>query len=372
VATYFQKWFKTTLTQNMFSTIKGGDYYLHAFAVAAANPLSDAQQATLYSCLKTSTCKMGSGKISIGYAESFGGVPLNQAFRMEATAQALIYPQVGTFIYLDANASLSTYISNIRSLISQKVNAIIVNDDFGAAALPVIRQAQQAGIAVILLQPLPGAVAGVDYTTQVASSNACAAWTSQAKLAVQQLGKNKTYALLSGTPGDPYDATWQPCAKNVLSAAGWTDVFNANTNFTPQGEEQAANALLASGKKPDAILYAASGEYILQPYIDQKQTPPVWIGASSNAAMWALYQKADSEGINFPAYIAVAGAWELRPAVTAAVEKSLGMSIPDDVTQPFSTVNLKDVAGLYDPAYPAGTQMVPDVPPAWLQKALSS
>jgi hypothetical protein len=92
-----QDTFHGTMGESNFNAVTGGSYYLHAFSAAVANPLSSAQQSTLFGCLKSEVCNIGAGKDTVAYLDSYGGVPIREAWRMELLSQLLIYPQVGKF-----------------------------------------------------------------------------------------------------------------------------------------------------------------------------------------------------------------------------------------------------------------------------------
>lgn len=369
VAEYLENTFAGTVPADKFEP-----YVLHAFDVAASNPLTDEQQDTLFKCLSEATCEIGPGELTMGYVESNALNPIRRVQRMEAIAQALAYPEVGKIIYTDAGGDLSTFISNFRSLIAQNVDLVFVNSDFGAATLEVTKEAMEAGIKTVIIQGIPGAEEGVDYDVLLGASNACAAWTESANRAIEVLGKDKTYALYTGVPGNAYAGAWQPCWKQTVEAAGWKEVFNGTTDWTPQGTQQAAAALLASGTDPDAIVYDYSPANFIQPYLDAGETPPAFFVAATNAVDWKQYQQAQADGVDFPVYIqAAAGGYTMRPGISAGIEKALGMDgVPSDITTPWVLAQLKDVVQNYDPALPDLTPMVSDVPVEWVVKALSA
>jgi ABC-type sugar transport system substrate-binding protein len=345
---------------------------VNSFAVAEQQ-LTPAQQGLLFHCMSVQTCDTGHGTLVIGLAETNGVNGLRRMWRLEATAQAVATPQVRKVIYLDAHNDLPTFLSNFKSLVSQRVNMIIGAFDFGAAVLPVAKQAMRQGINVISLEAIPKAKAGVDYAVQVGVVDECQTWAQEAQTAVQQLGHNKKYGLYTGPAGNPYFKVWQPCATNVLNAAGWTQVVTGNTGWTPQGEQQAGTALIASGKNPDAIFYDYNSEDLIQPFLDAHKTPPAVFGQSSDAALWKLYQTATAAGSKLTIYVqATAGSWTMRTAVTAGVEKATGQNVPSDISYPFVLTSLSNLIGNYNPAYPAQTPMPPSVPAAWASKALSS
>jgi ABC-type sugar transport system substrate-binding protein len=340
----------------------------------AAKPFTPAQQATLFHCLSVETCVIGKGPLTIGLDETNGVNGVRRLWRLEATAQAMAYPEVGKVIYLDANNDLPTFLSNTRSLISQKVTMIISAFDFGAAVVPVMQQAESAGIDVISMEPIAGAKPNVDYGFLVESEpDTCTTWTQEAQTAVKTLGKNQTYGLYTGPVGNPYGAIWQPCVQKVLDAAGWTEVISGNTDWTPQGEQQAGTALIASGKQVDALFYDYTPENLIESYISAQKTPPAVFVQQNDAGMWKLYRSATASGLRFPVYVqATGGTWDIRGAVTAGVEKAEGKKVPVVVTYPFVLAPLSKLIKGYNTAYPVATPMAPIISPAWAKRALLS
>jgi ABC-type sugar transport system substrate-binding protein len=362
-----QNTFHGTVTSSQFSPI-----VLQSLQIAA-KPLTPAQQTLLLHCLNVETCVIGKGPLTVGLAETNGVNGLRRLWRLEATAQAMAYPEVGKVVYLDAHDDLPTFLSNFRSLISQKVSMIIGAYDFGAAILPVAKQAMKAGIDVISLEAIPGAQAGVDYGVQVGVADECQTWTSEAQTAVKALGNDKTYGFYTGPAGNPYAAVWEPCATKVLAAAGWKEVISGNTDWTPQGEQQAGTALIASGKQVSAIFYDYNSENLIQPFISAHKTPPAIFGQSSDAALWKLYQTAAAAGIHLTVYVeASTSSYTIRAAVTAGVEKAEGQQVNPNVNIPFVLTPLSSLIANFNSAYPAQTPMPAIVSPTLAEEALSS
>jgi ABC-type sugar transport system substrate-binding protein len=151
----------------------------------------------------------------IGLAETNGVNGLRRMWRLEATAQAIATPQVRKVIYLDAHDDLPTFLSNFRSLISQRVNMIMGAFDFGAAVLPVAKQAMRDGIDVISLEAIPNAKAGVDYGVQVGVVDECQTWSQEAQAPVPPAIRTSR----CGSPARPKSSTppagprWSPATR---------------------------------------------------------------------------------------------------------------------------------------------------------------
>ena len=88
-----------------------------------------------------------SGGITIGFSNPQGTQPVLQAFQQALTAAAK--RKGDKVIALNAALSVNQQVSDIQTLISDKVNVIIVFPLAGPALFPVLNQARQAGIKLI-------------------------------------------------------------------------------------------------------------------------------------------------------------------------------------------------------------------------------
>jgi ABC-type sugar transport system substrate-binding protein len=312
----------------------------------AATPLTPEQEQTLSECMQKTECDTGHGDLVVGIADSFGGIPWRQQARMEATAQAIAYPQVRKVIYTDGNANQQQSLANFRSLMAQKVDVIVGYFDFASSMLNLVKQANQQGISVVTyIGPVPGAKGGVDMTSQVLP-DLCAAGTNMAKKTIEAGGDNKTAAMFTGIPGNS-SAPWEDCAKKELEANGWKVVYQGNTQWTPQGEIAAGSDLIASGKPVDAILYDNTGANFFVPYERAKKPVPVIISWANSNQYYKAWQKLP-EGSR-PNFIIDGQTWTSRPAVTAAIEKQLGMDVPGNIVLPQPIVNTADAMKYVEP-----------------------
>src|SRR5438876_546509 len=139
----------------------------------AAEPLTADQNALAMKCWKDSVCETGHGDLTVALADGFGENVWRQVTKMEFIAQALTYPNIKKIIYTSGRNDPTKSISDLRSLIAQKVNVIVVFADASTALLPTIKEATQAGILVVLHNgTYVGGEPGKDYLTTV-SENLC-------------------------------------------------------------------------------------------------------------------------------------------------------------------------------------------------------
>ncbi|MGE4425220.1 MAG: substrate-binding domain-containing protein [Solirubrobacteraceae bacterium] len=305
----------------------------------AAQPLTPEQQAKLAECIGKAECDTGRGDLVVGIADPFGGIPWRQQARVEATAQALAYPQVRKIIYTDGNANQQQSLANFRSLMSRDVDVIVGYFDFASSMLNLIKQAHQRGISVVpYIGPVPGARGGTDIATQVLP-DLCAAGTNMAKRAVDAGGEHKAAALFTGIPGNA-STPWQDCAKKELESNGWKVAHQGNTKWTPQGEISAGSELISTGKPVDAILYDNTGANFFVPYKRAKRPVPViisWANSNQYYKAWKALPKGSR-----PNFIINGQTWTPRPAVTAGIERELGNEVSDQIVLPQPIVDTAD------------------------------
>jgi len=341
----------------------------------AAEPLTQAQLSTAYTCWQNSTCSTGTGgSTTLGIADGFGDNTWRQFTKMEIILQALHYKQVGKIIYTNAHGVLSQFQANIRSLTAQGVKAIVTYDDFGAAAVPAFAAAQREGAKVSsYVGGIPDAP-----TTAVAnqvSANICAAGTAMADTTNTLLGGKGQVAFFNGTPGNPQGEVWNKCAEQEFKAQGGgiTVSYEANTDWTPAGAQQAAAGLVSTGKPVKAILYdyADPLTQVVKAFEQAGRVSPALVTWTSNNALFGVWQQDQGTAKAFDLYYTNGLNWESRVSVTAVLDMLAGQSVPAQLTVPMPFV--KAVKGIYTASLP-GTYPGPSVlvPTALVTKMLGS
>ncbi|OZD13066.1 hypothetical protein CH253_18560 [Rhodococcus sp. 06-156-3C] len=297
----------------------------------AAVPLTPEQQELLTTCLAQTTCETGRGTLTVAFANDTTNAYRN-IYRAEFTAQAIAYPSVKTIIYSNANNSVSAVNANLRSLIAQRVDAIVINSNYAASIVPALQQAQQAGIAVIEAgNPVPENVS--ELVTSVFEPDLCGAWADAGNQLADNVTDGGSYAMYTGIAGNPNAAVWQPCLDTAMTGRGWTQAESGLTEWTPQGTAQAASALIASGRNPAAIAYDYSPEDFVKPYIDQNITPPaVLSGGAVNYSWLNTFEEAQAANLNPRGYLVNSQVWYGRIGVTAALKSLAGEDVAAAVT----------------------------------------
>ncbi|GAA3407761.1 hypothetical protein GCM10018952_02440 [Streptosporangium vulgare] len=109
--------------------------------------------------------------------------------------------------YADGQNNPQKAISDVKALVAQGVEALVVFPDAGEALLPTLREAYKAGVQVVPWTANPGGKPGTDYTTFVGHNtvNDGVTWTRWMCEALGTKGGNVVF--LGGTPGNTQSLT---------------------------------------------------------------------------------------------------------------------------------------------------------------------
>lgn len=334
----------------------------------ASTPLTSEQDQLLASCLRKNTCDTGRGSLTVGYVNDAVN-PFRSVMRAELTAQAIALPQVKTIIYNSA-PDVAAEIANIKSLTAQRVDVIVMASIYGGAVLSAVREAKAAGIVVVQTDnPLPkGSEGEVD---SVIASDLCRLWGEAGTKIAAAVPSKSTYAIYTGIPGNSNVAVWKPCFEKSMQAAGWTRELEGFTQWTPQGTKQAANALVASGKRPGALAYDYTPEDFIKPYIKDRVTPPIVWGDTVNYAWLKTFQDAKDAGLDPKGFVADSQVWILRAGVTAGVMKKAGQEVSNTIDSSGPVVDMNAIVDSYDPAIPADSPVRSLLTPDEIKLALT-
>jgi ABC-type sugar transport system substrate-binding protein len=346
-------------------------YELQAWKVAA-QPVTATEMAQLKKCLNAASCETGHGTLTIGYADGFGGNDVRKVYRALTDLQLLRYPQVKKIIYTDGGGDLTKSISNMRSLVAQKVNGIYGLFDFGAAMESTAKEAAAAGIPVVSeSQNIPNATGHGDIAGDW-DIDSCQQGTLSGQIAAK-IKPGATVAIYTGTPGNPFGAKWIPCAQKAVTAGGGKIVTVGNTNWSPQGTAQAASALIAKGA-PDAIIYDYDQTLFDQKFLQAGKTPPAAIGGSEPFSWYKLWLAQQGTAHAFPGYITQSQGGYYNVEIAELVEKALhqGSEYPLHGVLPTTVVSAKDLKPFYSPLLPGGTPFNSGLNPDLIKLALAA
>jgi hypothetical protein len=326
-----------------------------------AKPVTPAEQAIVARCLKaTGACDVGHPNGTINVAES---EDTNNDYYKTVRAMDILMaarePTVKSIVYTNANFKVPQALSYFQTHIAQGANVIVGAFDLGDVMLPVIRKAAAQKITVwTATQTVPSAkFDGTDLGGDVLT-NLCTYGKNMADVALQS---GKQIAMYTGTPGNTYGAQWEPCAKKEIAAKGGTLVVNGNTNWTVQGEEQAAAALVAKGL-PNSLIYDYTPLAFMTKFLSLGKTPPTMVGGSQTMGAYAAWKKAQGTSHAFKSYIAGSEQTFAIVALHAAVAQHNGRTVQAHVQLPQPVVSAGNYTKYYSASFPAGANFGSGLP----------
>jgi len=187
----------------------------------------------------------GDQQVKVAYVVGFGGNAWRKTALAEIQDEAAKCDGV-TVDYYDANGDQTQYISMVNSATAQGYDAIITYDDFGAAAIPALKKAFEAGVVVIPFEGDPTGTVGEDYTGFVSLDLDYEA-EQWAEFLGRALPDGGGVAYLGGPAGAPLsEYLYTALEKNLGS--GPVELLGDGpiaTNWTPTDTQKAASGLFS-------------------------------------------------------------------------------------------------------------------------------
>ncbi len=319
----------------------------------ASHPLTSAQIDKAYECWKATSCTLGDGPLTLAQADPFGGNTWRQFTKMNVILQALTHPEIGRYVYTDANLDLATYQANLRTLTAQGADVIVTINEFGPAAYAALTAAQRQGVVVTTYLGAMDDAPPTAYTTRV-QYDLCATGRAMAETARKATATPGPVAYFDGLAGNPQDAKVKSCVADTGAETSFTEA----TDYTAAGTQRAASALIASGKPATAILYSYANTVpsIVNAYREAgKEVPAIISLTQSNAA---VCQRAEHP---YPLYLTNSANWAARISVDAGVRAAGGAKVADSVVFPLPFFEVTDSdCDTSKPAEYPGPALVPD------------
>jgi ribose transport system substrate-binding protein len=319
----------------------------------AAIDLTQEQRKLALECWKNNVCETGHGTLTVAYADGFGENVWRQVTKMEFIEQALTYPSIKKIIYTSAGGNATKAISDMRAYVAQKVDVIVIFADAGAALLPTVKEASEAGILVTLHNGTSvGGRAGKDYVTSVAE-NICNLGTEFIKSIAGATQKDPAGIVeLGGTPGNPLSAAWQKCSdEEIARHKNMKLLGRADTMWTQEGSFKAMSGFLSQHDSVDGIAYEYADGFRggLRAYQEAKRAPDVVVALRTDEqGLFCDWEKANDP--NFKIFYSNGQNDQSRFALTAAMMKKEGKDVATSIDVPFKMKPV--VKGMCNPAIP--------------------
>lgn len=280
----------------------------------------------------------GTKPIKVAFADGWGGNYWRHITRREFEDEAKKCPNITEVRYTDGEFKAEKQISDIQGLIAQKFDVIIVFPDTGVAQLKVMRQATEAGIAVVPFSTgdAPFGQIGKDYLVRVTErqidlGRVLAEWM------VKTLDGKGNVIVHGGTPGNPMTAA---------QAVGWREVFAKNpgikvlegpvdTNWDPALAQKVTAAEIAKYPQIDGIMAETTGP--IRAFVAAGRPVPAWAGQDLNE-LSCLWDDLHGSNPTFKLATASAHTWLARLALRKGVAAAEGLSNtePSLINLPFS------------------------------------
>jgi ribose transport system substrate-binding protein len=282
----------------------------------------------------------GTKPIKVAYSDGWGANYWRQITRREFEDEAKKCPNITEVRYTDGKGSdgwpsAEKQIADIQGLIAQKFDVIIVFADTGEAVLKALKQAHDAGIAVVPFSTgdHPFGKMGEDYLvrvteTQIGLGKMLAEWVAKT------IGEKGNVIVHGGTEGNPMTTS---------QAVGWKEVFAKypnikvlegpiTTNWDPQLAQQVMADAIAKYPQIDAVMAETTGP--IQAFLAAGKPIPVFAGQDLNV-LSCLWQDNHAANPSFKLATASAHTWLARLALRKGVAAAQGI----DNTEP-SLINL--------------------------------
>lgn len=185
---------------------------------------------------------------TIAFAQDTMGNDFRKAQVYEVRDEAVKYPNL-KFVYSDAKGQTSLLIRQIKGFMESKADLIVVGTNDEKAVVPIISQAHQSGIPIIILDR---GIQGDDYTTFINSDNIKIGSIGAQYIAKRLNGKGKVL-LFEGI--QTADVT-QLRSKGFINEIGkykGISVIKRTGNYLRKDAIVEMEKLIASGEKIDAI-----------------------------------------------------------------------------------------------------------------------
>lgn len=224
----------------------------------------------------------GDRPMIVGYNDGVGSNGFRRAARATFERWTEVCPNIERVIFTDAQGDAQKQVSDFNALVAQGANVIVTIADAGPALLPAIRRATGQGVAVSAMSIDPGGTPGEDYAALVRYDEngwgrAWARWTCE------RLPDGGNVVFFGGPPGVASSQSEMEGIREVFAGADCQgvrllDPAPVSTNWTVEGAQKAAAAILAKYPRIDAAIsdFAGGAEGALAAWRTAGREMPPW------------------------------------------------------------------------------------------------
>ena len=268
----------------------------------------------------------------VGLSDGFGGDTWRKEVLAELKDEASKCPNITKVLYTDGSGDPAKTNSDINSLVAQGVNVLIVFPDFGAAEIPAMRAALQAGVIVVPYNGNPGGKNGQDYSYNVyqdfeKAAGKWAAWLNENL-------KEGTVLYFSGPAGNGFSANFNNGIKAALTKYPKIKLLEDQwiaTGWNPADAQKATAGVIAKYGKIDAFMsdFGPVTIAVIRSFEQAGLPVPYVASLASNNELNCMYLKAKGEGKAWP-YMTLEGTTtQVRNALRRGLAEYQGTKNPD-------------------------------------------
>jgi ABC-type sugar transport system substrate-binding protein len=280
----------------------------------------------------------GPKKITLALADGFGANNWRRITSAEAADEAKKCPSVTKYVYTDGQGDTQKAISDIKGLVAQGVNALVVFPDAGKAVLPALREAHQAGVVTVPYRVDPGGTPGSDYDYFISTDfkKAGVLWGEWLKTALKGKG---SVINLGGPPANSQSLDEFEGMQSVLKDTPGIKFIGQSpyyvTNWDPAETQKVVTAVLAKYPHIDAITtdFGAALASSFGAFEQAGRKIPAVATEDANILACA-YEKAKGSNPDFKRFTVDSQNWMSRTAVQFAVAKATGGQVPSSTEVP--------------------------------------
>ncbi|WP_405869036.1 MULTISPECIES: ABC transporter substrate-binding protein [unclassified Streptomyces] len=273
--------------------------------------------------------------------------------------------KVSSFKTFNANGDTSQQIAQIRAMIQQKYDVILVDAGSSTALNPALEQASAAGITVVAFDSLPTSKKVIRVgTDQKAWGSMMATW-----LAKKLNGKGSIIAMNGPAGVAVSEDRWSGAAAVFKKYPGIKIVSNVHSEYNLAPAAQAFASAYSAHSDINGVFSqgGALSAAALQTLVKQdKKLVPI-TGENYNGFL-KLWQAKQKEGFSSlataqPNYLAVI-------AMEAAVAKREGVAVPQDITVPLPEITDSNLSQYAKPSQPDDSYPINALPQSQIDKLI--
>ncbi|MER5428738.1 ABC transporter substrate-binding protein [Streptomyces sp. NPDC002588] len=273
--------------------------------------------------------------------------------------------KVSSFKTFNANGDTSQQIAQIRAMIQQKYDVILVDAGSSTALNPALEQAVAAGITVVAFDSLPTSKKVITVgTDQKAWGSMMATW-----LAKKLNGKGSVIAMNGPAGVAVSEDRWSGAAAVFKKYPDIKIVSNVHSEYNLAPAAQAFAAAYSAHPDIDGVFSqgGALSAAALQTLVKQdKKLVPI-TGENYNGFL-KLWQSKQKEGFSSlataqPNYLSVI-------ALEAAVAHREGVNVPHNVVVPLPEITDSNLSQYAKPAEPDDSYPINDIPQSQIDKLI--